>query len=132
MAYSRIAGIGKLSILNGTVDNETVLQTMDNIICFTSNISGVTRNAQTAFAQLPSTINNPDKLTFFTANIRVGTTYTPKPFFITTSGYISCLEALSNATVYLNGVNVNINDKFYNDTIGNNNQSTMTYPIGRL
>lgn len=132
MAYNRIAGIGKLTISNGTATNPTVLQTMDNIICFTSEITGVTRNAAQAFAQLPAAIAKPNVLTHFTAVVKTGTTYTVESFYITASGYIACRHALSNATVYLNGCCVNFNDKFYNDTIGNNNQSNMTYPIGRL
>lgn len=129
MAYNRIAGIGKLTISNGTATNSTVMQTMDNIICFTSEISGVTRNAAQAFAQLPTSISKPDVLTHFTAVVKTGTTYTVESFYITASGYIACRHALSNATVYLNGCCVNFNDKFYNDTIGNNDESLMTRPI---
>lgn len=129
MAYNRIASVGELSILNGTQDDKTVLQTLDNIICFESEITGVTRNAQTAFAQLPNVIDYPDKLILFPCIYREGTTHTNGIFFITTSGYIACITALNNATVYLNGITVNLNKNFYNSTIGNNNMMHMTRPM---
>ena len=130
MAYNRIAGIGN-GTSNQTMNNKTVIQTMDNILCFCGNMSGVTKNASTAIFQIPDSMRTFVDVIRFPAVYNESGTYKVGAFVLRNNGYLYTLQALNNATVFLNGICLNINDYFYNDTIGNNNQSNMTYPIGR-
>ena len=131
MAYNRIAGIGKLTVNSGTVNNATVLQTMDNIVCFTSTITGATVSSGSALCKAPTTISAPSKLVYFIAYYAQGGQRYAGFFGYNTNRNIISYQALSNANVYLDGVCINLNNTFYNDTIGNNVQGNMSYPIGR-
>lgn len=128
MAYGHIASIGKINVSYGTADNETVLLTIDNILCFTSTISGVTRNDGLMFATLPAEIPNPSRFMMFPA-VYYDTEYRLGIFYLNTNGNIGTEQNLSNATVYLNGISLNMNNDYYNDTIGNNDMSAMTTPM---
>lgn len=129
MAYNRIAGIGKLTMNSGTADNATVLQTMDNIICFCSRCRNVTVASGNAFAKLPSTISYPNAVIPFVAGYYENSTRKIGQFGVNINGNIISYQAISSGQIFLDGVCVNLNSTFYNDTIGNNDESTMTRPI---
>ena len=129
MAYSRLAAIGKGTANVGTITNPTVLQTMDNIVCFCGNLETVTCSNGATLYTLPNTISLPDNTTYFPCVYIESGTYNIGVFFLSVQGLVKTRQALNNATVCLRGVNVNLNDNFYNNTIGNNDESTMTSPI---
>lgn len=129
MAYNRIAGIGKLTLTSGNTTNPTVLQTMDNLICFCGNITGLTVSNNGAFATLPDTITSPTNTINFLAPIYQNSTYQVGVFYLASNGRVGTRQALSNAQVMLMNAYVNMNDVFYNNTLGNNDESTMTRPI---
>lgn len=129
MAYGRIAAVGKCTTVYGTSENETVVLTDNNILCFTDTISGVTRSANTYFYTLPNVIPYPSRIINFVADYSEGGTHYQGSFYITTSGNVGTRQALNNATVFFNGVCVNLNNDFYNSTIGNNDMNAMTSPI---
>lgn len=132
MAYGRIAGIGKITLNNNaTADNETVLQTIDNVICFCNRIRNVTVTSGNPIGKLPAEIDYPSANIFFVAGYIESNVRKIGQFAITTIGNIISYQAITNGQVYLDGVCVHLNSTFYNDAIGNNIESNMSYPIGR-
>lgn len=133
MAYGRIAGINKMTLNYGSCSNKTIILTMDNEILFCGDITGLTVAADVVIATIPTTFAPANDVCFVVyASIPGNATVYYRIIKITPTGEISTNQPLGNATLHLNGICVHINDKFYNDTIGNNNETTMTYPIGRL
>ena len=131
MAYSKIAGIGELTLNYGNSTNKTVLQTLDNIICFCGDITGVVCNSNTAICKLPNTIDYPTSDISFPMSYKRGTAYYTNIFYLTTNGEIKSRTNLTQSSdIYLNGLTINLNNNFYNSTIGNNDQSQMTRPMG--
>lgn len=129
MAYGRLSGIGKATILRGTCANPTILMTTDNILCFCDDIDGVTGNYPSAILTLPSTIPAPVKNFYFPVSYYESNTWKIGTFSLHTNGNLYCRQSLNNANICLNGLCVNLNNNFYNNTIGNNDESTMTSPI---
>lgn len=129
MAYGRLAAIGKGTVTNGNTDNETVLQTVDNIVCFCGNIYNVTRNSGQNFFTLPSTIANPSERIYFPAIYIENSQYLIGVFYLSTNGNVGTRTTINNATVCLQGLAIHLNKIYYNNTIGNNDESLMTSPI---
>lgn len=130
MAYSRIAAIGKLIVNNQNIDNSTVIFTLDNEILFTGDVEIVnSANSNTTIVTLPSNFPRPSKLLYFICAFTTSTnTETFKTCKLHTDGTIT-INSIGYGTLRLNGVCINLNNNFYNDTIGNNDESIMTSPI---
>ena len=129
MAYGRIAAVGKCTPSIGSFSNETVILTDDNILCFTGDLDSVTTTGQRALFQLPNVIPYPSGVINFEACYLEGGTFKSGYFYINTSGVVGIRHAVTSAKIWFNGICVNLNNNFYNSTIGNNDMSAMTSPI---
>lgn len=129
MPYGRIAAIGEITTTYGTYNNKTILQTIDNIICFCGRITSTgSIPAQATIFTVP-TFAYPNVTVYIPLVIGIGGGYQIKPFMVTTAGQFACLEALSNCNIYLDGINYNINGKYYSTAKGNNDETRMTSPV---
>ena len=128
MAYGRIAGVQK-GTTSQTMTNKTIVQTMDNILCFCGNFNSVTLNASQAIFKVPTGMEPANSTIRFAAVYSESGTYKVGAFSLLTNGYVYTLQALNNANVYFNGICLNLNDDYYNDTIGNNDPSNMSRPV---
>lgn len=125
MAYTRIADIGEIQLSNSSYSfqngNPCNILTVDNIVMLCDNIviPGSLSSNQT-FA----TLSNPTKMAPLhdiilpLARINNGS-YGTVRLKINTSGQLSISSSCNNATLYLNGLCFNVNDKYYTPTIGN-------------
>ena len=132
MAYNRIANIDKITMVStGTPTNDTVVQTVDNLLCFTGRITNVTVAANATIFTIPNTFTPPDLPLVLAVPVYIysGNQYAIKIFRLSTAGEFSCIEALNNTNVLLEGFVTNLDSTLYNSTIGNNDPSTMTSPL---
>lgn len=132
MAYNKLANIGTITMVSaGTPTNNTVIQTMDNLLCFTGRITNVTVSANSTIFTIPNTFTMPDLPLVLAVPVFIysGNQYAIKIFRLSASGEFSCIEALNNTNLLLEGFVTNVNSTLYNSTIGNNDPSTMSSPL---
>lgn len=128
MAYGRIAAIQN-GTTNFTMNNKTAILTMDNVVMICGDIENVTVGANGVIYTLPSSSMFPSSDIVLVIMGLSGTTYSQRRIRIKPNGTIVTDSGVSNMTFYTNGIMFHVNSKYYNDTIGNNNQNTMTRPM---
>ena len=118
-------------VSTGTPTNDTVIQTMDNLLCFTGRVTNVTVAANATIFTIPNTFTPPDLPLVLAVPVFIyaGNQYAIKIFRLSTAGEVSCVEALNNTNILLEGFVTNLDSTLYNSTIGNNDPSTMTSPL---
>ena len=131
MAYGHIAYVGE-GTTPFTMDNPTVIMTVDNIVMFCSDIQHVTGSADTIIYVLPDSSLYPKVRIrmYVPAKDEVTNTVSQKLITIGNAGNIRINSSATNQTTfYLNGITFNVNDNYYSSAIGNNDMSLMTTPI---
>lgn len=129
MAYGRLSAIGTVTLNYGSSLNRTVLMDDNNILMFCCTITGCTASNGATLFSLPSHFPRPDVNLRFCAPILTSGVYSVGVFQIDMNGDLITRQALNNAYVCLAGIAIHLNNPFYNSTIGNNDESTMTSPI---
>lgn len=102
---------------NVTIANPCILKTKENILMFVSNMVVSNYTAGQVLATLPNDFRPNSR----TTSVCFCNT-TTRRLFIDPNGEISCSHPTTSGTVTIemNGLCVNINDSYYNSSLGNN------------
>lgn len=127
MAYTRIAAIGECTT-SLTMTNKTILMTVDNIVCICGDIQG-TVAANGVLFTLPDSSMYPEQDILLIVMGLSGGTYSQRRIRVKPNGDVVSDSAATNMTFFTNGFMFHVNSKFYNSTLGNNDESIMTSPL---
>lgn len=133
MAYGNIASVGKITVeSNYTISNATVLKDENNIVMLCGNITvtNATTGRQKLMTLPHSSMYPNETIRFLAPYLSSGGTGGYMAIIVETTGEIYYTANVgANSTIFLNGAIFHVNSKYYNDTIGNNNQSLFTRPM---
>lgn len=139
MAYNNIADIGLLAPADSNIeiDNKCLILTLDNILCFMSDIGISNYNkGETLFSIASSYIENEGEISDVVINenmcplnsivipvyLAENNNYNIVPLLISGNG--NCIidgnGNISDGRLMLNGINCNIDDRYYNNELKNN------------
>ena len=100
-----------------TMDNPCILKTINNVLLFLDNAQVENYNSGSVLATLPESSlfpsHEPIKIPVAAKSGMVVLT-------INTDGTLELDESVNNGTVYLNGLCVNVCNRYYTNALGNN------------
>jgi hypothetical protein len=109
---------GTLLLSDGvTMDNPCVLKTVNNVLLFLDNAQVQNYNSGSVLATLPESSLFPSHVPI---KIPVAAKSGLAILTINTDGTLELDENVDNGTVYLNGLCVNVCNRYYTNTLGNN------------